>query len=191
MSIKNIMDYITAFMLLIVLFPLMVVLAIVIRLTSKGPVIYTQPRIGKDGKTFRLHKFRSMKHDPYNGVNLLSGKNDPRITGPGRFMRKHRLDEIPNLFNILKGEMSLVGPRPEQKYYTELIRNERPEYEIITTVKPGITSWGQVRYGYASDLPQMLERLDYDLHYVRNMSFLFDIRIMVKTIGIILKGKGI
>jgi lipopolysaccharide/colanic/teichoic acid biosynthesis glycosyltransferase len=191
MTLKATADYILALLLLILLLPLMIFLAILISVTSKGPVIYSQPRIGKDGKVFYLYKFRSMKHDPGNGVHLLSGRNDPRITAPGRFMRKHRLDELPNFINILKGEMSLVGPRPEQEYFTEQIRNIRPEYAIITTVKPGITSWGQVQYGYASDLSQMLERLDYDLFYVRNKSISFDLKIILKTFGIIVRGQGI
>jgi lipopolysaccharide/colanic/teichoic acid biosynthesis glycosyltransferase len=190
MVLKSISDYIVATVLLVLLFPVMMMFSILIMLSGHGPVIFTQERVGQNGRIFRLYKFRTMKHDPGNGMNLLSGKNDNRITPLGRFMRKHKLDEIPNFINILKGEMSLVGPRPEQKYFTEQIAVLRPEYALMQTVKPGITSWGQVRYGYASSVAEMLERLDYDLYYIRNRSFWFDLKIVVMTIGIILRGQG-
>jgi lipopolysaccharide/colanic/teichoic acid biosynthesis glycosyltransferase len=190
MALKSISDYIVATALLILVFPVMLIFSILILLSGRGPVIFTQERVGRKGQIFKLYKFRTMKHDPGNGIHLLSGKNDNRITPLGRFMRKHKLDEIPNFFNILKGEMSLVGPRPEQKFFTEQIAVLRPEYEIIQSIKPGITSWGQVRYGYASNVPEMLERLDYDLYYIRNRSFWFDLKIIFMTACIILKGQG-
>jgi lipopolysaccharide/colanic/teichoic acid biosynthesis glycosyltransferase len=190
MVLKPISDYIVASVLLVLLFPVMIIFSILIMLSGRGPVIFTQERVGQNGRIFRLYKFRTMKHDPGNGIHLLSGKNDNRITPLGRFMRKHKLDEIPNFFNILKGEMSLVGPRPEQKYFTEQIAGLRTDYELIKSIKPGITSWGQVRYGYASSVPEMLERLEYDLYYIRNRSFWFDLRILIMTVGIIFRGQG-
>ena len=125
------------------------------------------------------------------GIQLLSDKNDNRITSVGRFMRKHKLDEIPNLVNVLKGEMSLVGPRPEQQYYVDRIIAKAPEYKLLQSIKPGITSWGQVRYGYASTVEEMIERLVYDLYYFENRSLWFDLKIIYFTFGIIIKGKGI
>jgi len=189
-AVKTIVDYVFAISMLILLLPLVIVLAILIRTTGTGPVIYTQERIGKDGKIFRLYKFRSMSNNE-NGTHLLSGKNDCRITQVGRFMRKHKLDEIPNFINILKGEMSLIGPRPEQKYFTDQLILKNPEYALIQTINPGITSWGQVKFGYASDIDQMTERLEYDLHYLRNRSILFDLKIALLTVGVILRGQGI
>jgi lipopolysaccharide/colanic/teichoic acid biosynthesis glycosyltransferase len=173
------------------LIPVILILAIVIKLSGKGPVIYTQERTGKDGKPFAIYKFRSMHTGTEVGVQLLSDKNDNRITSVGRFMRKHKLDEIPNLVNVLKGEMSIVGPRPEQQYYVDLILAKAPEYKLLQSIKPGITSWGQVRYGYASTVEEMIERLVYDLYYYEKRSLWFDLKIIYFTFGIIIKGKGI
>ncbi len=122
---------------------------------------------------------------------LLSNKNDNRITAFGSFMRKHRIDEIPNLVNVLKGEMSLVGPRPERQYFINQIVKKAPHYRRLHKVKPGITSWGQVKYGYASDVDSMIERLEYDLLYLENMSLLIDLKIIIYTVIDIIKGKGV
>lgn len=176
---------------LLLLAPVIIILAITIKLTGSGPVIYSQDRIGMGGKPFRIYKFRSMHHGTEEGIPLLSGKDDRRISNIGRFMRKHKLDEIPNFFNVLKGEMSLVGPRPEQKYFIEQIVARSPEYTRLQSIKPGITSWGQVKYGYATDVDQMVERLRYDLYYLDNRSLFFDIRIAFKTLGIIIRGEGV
>jgi len=173
------------------LIPVILTLTIAIKLTGRGPVIYSQNRIGQSGKSFTMYKFRSMHFGTEDGVPLLSGKKDTRITGLGRFMRKHKLDEIPNFINVLKGEMSLVGPRPEQEYFVSQIVALKPEYRILHTIKPGITSWGQVKYGYASNVDQMIERLRYDLYYIDNRSLLLDLKIAVLTIGIIFKGEGV
>jgi len=132
-----------------------------------------------------------MKANAENDKPLLSSKNDDRITTIGRFMRKHRLDEIPNLINVLKGEMSLVGPRPERQYFIEQIVKTAPHYKRLHKVKPGITSWGQVKYGYASDVNSMIERLEYDLLYLENMSLSIDLKIIIYTVIIIIKGKGV
>jgi exopolysaccharide biosynthesis polyprenyl glycosylphosphotransferase len=190
-NIKQMMDYFLAGFILFALSPLMLFLAIFIRFSGKGPVIYSQERIGKNGKPFTILKFRSMQADAEHDRPLLSSKNDTRITAIGHFMRKHRFDEIPNLINVVKGEMSLVGPRPERQHFIDLIVKKAPHYRRLHKVKPGITSWGQVKYGYASDVDSMIERLEYDLLYLENMSLSIDLKIIIYTILIILKGKGV
>ena len=190
-NIKQILDYSLATAALILLSPVMLILAILIRFSGKGPVLFSQTRIGKGGKPFIILKFRSMQSNAENNTPLLSSKNDTRITAIGRFMRKHRLDEIPNLINVLKGEMSLVGPRPERQYFIDQIIKKAPHYKRLHKIKPGITSWGQVKYGYASDVDSMIERLEYDLLYVENMSLLIDLKIIIYTVIIIIKGKGV
>ncbi len=189
--IKTAFDYSITVLCLLVLIPVALLLALAIKLTGKGPVIYSQKRIGRSGHPFTIYKFRSMHFGTEDGIPLLSGKNDKRITRVGRFMRKHKFDEIPNFVNVLKGEMSLVGPRPEQQYFIDQIVVKAPDYRLLHTIKPGITSWGQVKYGYASSVEQMIERLEYDLEYINNRSFWFDLKIAFYTIGIILKGQGV
>lgn len=189
--IKTVIDYTVTILCLILLIPVILILILAIKISVKGPVIYSQNRIGKDGKTFTIYKFRSMHIGTEEGLPLLSGKQDQRITPVGRFMRKHKLDEIPNFFNVLKGEMSLVGPRPEQQYFIEQIVAKKPEYKLLHNIKPGITSWGQVKYGYASNVDEMLDRLEYDIFYLNNRSLWFDLKIVYYTIGIVLKGEGV
>jgi len=189
--IKVVLDYFLSAMALIVLSPLMIVLALLIRRSGKGPVIFSQERVGRHGKPFMIYKFRSMDDDAEADGPQLAVRGDKRITPVGRFMRKHRLDEIPNFINILKGEMSLVGPRPERKHYIEQILQKAPHYNRVLSVKPGITCWGQVKLGYASDVDKMLERLDYDLLYLENVSLYLDLKIIFYTLSTILKGKGI
>jgi exopolysaccharide biosynthesis polyprenyl glycosylphosphotransferase len=188
---KIILDYAIAVFSLIVMSPVMLILAILIKFSGKGTVIYSHQRIGKNGKPFTIYKFRSMYINSENGVPLLSGINDSRITPVGQFMRRHRLDELPNLINVIKGEMSIVGPRPERQHFIDQIVKKAPHYRRLHKVKPGLTSWGQVKYGYASNVDMMIERLQYDLLYVKNMSVLIDLKIILYTILIILKGKGI
>ena len=171
-NIKQIIDYLVAIVLLFLLIPVMLALSIAIKLSGRGPVIYSQQRIGRFGKPFTIYKFRSMINNTEKENPLLSGKKDTRITKVGHFMRKHRLDEIPNFFNVIKGEMSLVGPRPERQYFINQIIKKAPQYKKLHKIKPGITSWGQVKYGYASNIDEMIERLDYDLLYLENMSLL-------------------
>jgi lipopolysaccharide/colanic/teichoic acid biosynthesis glycosyltransferase len=189
--IKTVIDYSVTILCLILLIPVILILILAIKLSVKGPVIYSQNRIGKEGKTFTIYKFRSMKMGTEEGVPLLCGKKDKRITSVGRVMRKHKLDEIPNFINVLKGEMSLVGPRPEQKYFVDLIVARKPEYTLLHKIKPGITSWGQVKFGYASNVDEMIKRLEYDLYYLNNRSLWFDLKIAFYTIGIVLKGEGV
>jgi lipopolysaccharide/colanic/teichoic acid biosynthesis glycosyltransferase len=189
--IKTVIDYSVTILCLILLIPVILILAITIKISGKGSVIHSQKRIGRYGKSFTLYKFRSMHFGTEDGIPLLSGKRDKRITAVGRFMRKHKFDEIPNFVNVLKGEMSLVGPRPEQQYFIDQIVLKAPQYKLLQKVKPGITSWGQVKYGYASTVDEMIERLEYDLFYLENRSFWFDLKVAFHTIGIIFKGEGI
>ncbi len=189
--IKMVIDYTIAISFSILLSPVILILSIAIKMTGKGPVIYSQKRIGKSGKTFTMYKFRSMHFGTEEGLPLLTGKKDRRITAVGRFMRKHKFDEIPNFINVLKGEMSLIGPRPEQKHFIDQIMLRAPQYRKLQKIKPGITSWGQVKYGYASNVDEMLERLEYDIYYLENRSLWFDLKIAVYTIGIIFKGEGV
>jgi lipopolysaccharide/colanic/teichoic acid biosynthesis glycosyltransferase len=189
--IKTVMDYSFTTICLILLIPVILILAIAIKLSGKGPVIFSQKRIGKFGKSFNIYKFRSMHVGNDEGVPLISDKEDKRITALGRFMRKHKFDEIPNFINVLKGEMSLVGPRPEQQYFIDQIVLKAPQYKLLQNIKPGITSWGQVKYGYASNVDEMIERLDFDLFYLENRSLWFDLKVVFYTICIIFKGEGI
>lgn len=189
--LKTIFDYLITFLCLILLMPVIVILAISIKLTGKGPVIYSQKRIGRKGKPFVIHKFRTLHYGNDEEILLISGKEDKRITSLGRFMRKHKFDEIPNFLNVLKGEMSLIGPRPEQQFYIDQIIQREPRYKQLQLIKPGITSWGQVKYGYASNVDEMIKRMEYDLFYLNNRSFLFDLKIAFYTIIIIFKGQGI
>jgi len=188
---KILADYLFSIIILLLLSPFLLILAVVIRLSGKGPVIYTQDRIGKDGKPFSIYKFRSMVYDAEKGEPFLSASGDERVTRTGRFLRKYRLDEIPNFINVLKGEMSIVGPRPERLFFINQIIKSAPQYIELHKVKPGITSWGQVKYGYASSVDGMIKRLDYDLFYLKNRSTWFDLKIIILTIGTVLKGKGI
>lgn len=190
-NMKTFLDYFIASLALIITIPLNLFLIAGIKLTSNGPVFYSHERIGRYGKPFSIYKFRSMYVDAEKDGPELSSKNDDRITPFGRFMRKSRLDEIPNFFNVLKGEMSLVGPRPERKYFIDQITQNAPHYLHLLKVKPGITSWGQVKYGYAENVEQMVQRLKYDLIYLDNMSLYVDFKIIIYTILTIIKRTGI
>lgn len=190
-NLKYTFDKIIAIIALIVSAPISLILAIAIKLDSKGPIIYSHERIGRFGKPFNIYKFRSMYVDAEKNGPKLSSKNDNRVTRVGKFMRKMRLDEIPNFINVLKGDMSIVGPRPERKYYIDQIVQKAPHYLHLLKVKPGITSWGQVKYGYAENVDQMIERLKYDLLYLDNMSLLVDFKIILHTLVTIIKGKGV
>ncbi|MFP4025251.1 MAG: sugar transferase [Thiohalospira sp.] len=188
---KQAIDLIFSLMALIIFSPLFLFLAVGIKATSKGPIIYSHERIGRFGKPFTLYKFRSMYVDAEKNGPELSSKNDDRITPFGRFMRKSKLDELPNFWNVLKGDMSIVGPRPERKYYIDKIVKIAPHYLHLQKVKPGITSWGQVKYGYAENVDQMIRRLKYDILYIENMSLYVDFKIMIYTIITIIRGGNV
>lgn len=189
-NIKNIFDRIVAFLVLIIFSPLFAWLAWKTKKSSRGDIFYRQERIGYRGKPFNMIKFRTMKMDAEQGTPQLSSEEDERITTFGRMMRKYRLDELPQFWNVLKGEMSLVGPRPERDYFIKLITEKAPSYNLLFSVKPGITSWGMVKYGYANTVDKMIERLQFDLIYLENRSLSIDIKILIYTIKTILTGKG-
>jgi lipopolysaccharide/colanic/teichoic acid biosynthesis glycosyltransferase len=165
-------------------------LAVAVKLGSKGPVLYCHERIGRYGQPFIIYKFRSMYTDAEKEGPALSSKEDPRITPLGRFLRKVRLDEIPQFYNVLMGDMSIVGPRPERQFFIDQIMQVAPHYKHLQKVRPGITSWGQVKYGYAENIDQMVERLKYDIIYIENMSLGVDIKILIYTTLIVLQGRG-
>ncbi|MBN1413953.1 MAG: sugar transferase [Bacteroidales bacterium] len=190
-NIKTAIDYTVSALALIITSPLILMCIIGVKLSSRGPVFYSHERIGRYGKPFTIYKFRSMYLNAEKNGPELSSKNDDRITPFGRFMRKARFDEIPNFFNVLRGEMSLVGPRPERKYFIDQIIKKNPHYTHLLKVKPGITSWGQVKYGYAENVDQMIDRLKYDLIYLDNMSIFVDMKILIYTLLTIIKRTGI
>lgn len=187
---KRIIDVVASSIALILLIPLFIVFAIIIKATSQGPVFFTQERIGKNGRPFKIIKFRTMFIDAEKAGPQLSSSDDPRITNIGRFMRKYRFDEFPQFMNVLLGDMSLVGPRPERQFYIDQIVSLEPQFHQLTNVRPGITSWGQVKYGYAENVEEMLDRMKFDLLYLKNRSLALDFKIMLYTILIIFKGAG-
>ncbi len=188
--VKRGLDILFSAIALILLSPLYLFLAIGVKRSSPGPVFYKQERIGYHGKPFNIIKFRSMRTDAELTGPALSSKDDPRITPFGKFMRQYRLDETPQFFNVLIGDMSLVGPRPERQYYIDQIVERAPYYPLLQGIRPGITSWGQVRFGYAENVDEMLERLKWDMLYIENMSLQMDIKILIYTILIVLKKDG-
>jgi exopolysaccharide biosynthesis polyprenyl glycosylphosphotransferase len=189
-NLKRFLDLFISIIAAFLLSPLLIYTAVRTALSSKGAVFFRQERIGYKGKPFIIYKFRSMVQDAEKNGPMLSSEEDERMTKWGRVMRKWRLDELPQLWNIIKGEMSLVGPRPERKFYVDQIVEQHSEYKYLFKVKPGLTSWGMVKFGYASSVDEMLQRMPFDLMYVENVSLLLDIRIMILTLATILEGKG-
>lgn len=187
---KRLLDIIASTLVLITFSWLYLILAFLVKVTSKGPVFFKQERVGKNGKPFKIFKFRSMYTDRNFESVTLTKENDPRVTPIGKKLRKYRFDEIPQFWNVLVGDMSLVGPRPEQPYYIDLITQSAPEYRLLHQVRPGITSWGQVKFGYAENVDEMLQRLKYDLLYIENMSLAMDLKIILYTVKTILVGAG-
>lgn len=190
MVLKRVIDVVFALFVLIVLSPLYLLLAIAVKVSSEGPVFFKQARIGLHGKPFFIIKYRTMVVNAEANGPALSSKEDKRITGLGRTLRKYRLDEIPQFYNVLVGDMSLVGPRPERQFFIDQIMPVAPHYKHLQRVRPGITSWGMVKYGYAENIEQMVERLKFDILYIENMSLAMDLRIMIYTIKTIIQGRG-
>ena len=188
--LKRIIDITLSFVAVILLMPFYLFSAVAVKFSSPGPILFLQDRIGKDGRVFKIFKFRTMYVDSEKNGPQLSSENDPRITRTGSFMRKTRLDEFPQFFNVLMGHMSIVGPRPERKFYIDQIAKIEPQYNQLTKVRPGITSWGQVKYGYAENVDQMLQRMKFDLLYLKNRSISLDIKIMLHTLLIVIRAEG-
>ena len=189
-SVKRVFDIAVSAVAILLLSPVYLYVAVRVKLGSKGPVFYKQERIGYEGRPFMIYKFRTMYVDAERQGPQLSQVNDPRITSFGHIMRKYRLDELPQFWNIIKGDMSIVGPRPERKFYIEQIEKIAPYYCLVYKVKPGLLSWGPIKIGYSDTVEKMVERLRYDIIYMDNMTLQTDIKILFYSIGVILRGKG-
>lgn len=189
-AVKRAFDIVVAGVGMVVLAPVYVFLALRVRGDSRGGVIFRQERIGRNGLPFTIYKFRTMYRDAEVGGPALSSVRDRRITPFGRTMRKYRLDELPQLWNILRGDMSVVGPRPERRYYIDQIERQAPYYPLIYKTRPGLLSWGPIRIGYADTIEKMISRLNYDIVYINNMSIMLDVKIMLYSISVIFNGKG-
>jgi len=187
---KRIFDCFFALILLIISLPFWLLIALAVKISSLGPVFYRQIRIGQNGESFKLTKFRTMVKDAEKEGPKMAQENDSRITKIGKFLRKTRIDEIPQLWNIIKGEMSFVGPRAERPEFHEELKKQIPFYQERYLIKPGLSGWAQIRHGYSSSIADNFEKIQYDLYYVKNRSFPFDLGIVLKTINIVLKGGG-
>lgn len=191
-NIKRMIDVVVSTLVLVLLSPLYLVVALLVKWDSHGPVFYTQQRVGYHNRPFNIIKFRTMVNDAETvGRPQLSSDNDPRITRVGHYLRKYRIDELPQFWNVLRGDMSIVGPRPERQYFIDQIIKRVPSYALLRQVRPGITSLGMVKFGYAQNVDEMVERLNYDLLYLENMSLLNDFKIIVYTVRVVLTGRGI
>lgn len=190
LCIKRATDVVLSLSVMILLSPLYILLYVLVYATSKGQAIYRQERIGLHGIPFHILKFRTMYEDAERKKPMLSTDNDPRITRVGAFLRKYRLDELPQMWNVMRGDMSLVGPRPERAYFIRQIEQKAPYYCLLYKIRPGLTSWGPIKVGYTDTIDKMVERLNYDITYMENMSLRLDLKILFFTIGVIIDGKG-
>ena len=190
-NVKRVMDVSLSALALLTLSPFMALVAFMVKRDSRGPVFYKQERVGLNNRKFMIYKFRTMYTDAESAGPALSSDNDPRITHLGHFLRKYRIDELPQFWNVIKGDMSLVGPRPERPYYEEQILARVPRYALVHRMRPGITSWGMVKYGYANTIDSMVERLAYDMIYLENVSISVDLKIIFFTVRTVLTGKGV
>ena len=189
--VKRLFDIATSFALLLVTFPVMLIAAVCILVETGRPVLYRQERVGRGGRPFTIYKFRSMSTGAESdGTPRWAGANDDRTTRTGRFMRKTRIDELPQIFNVLKGEMTFVGPRPERPYFVDKLRAQIPDHALRHSVKPGITGWAQVRYTYGASVEDAIEKLQYDLYYVKNHTLFLDLVILAATVEVVLWGSG-
>ena len=187
---KRIGDIVISLLCIVLCIPLYIFLAFGVKCSSPGPILFRQERVGYRGRPFHIIKFRSMYVDAEKEGPQLSSEHDSRITHFGVFIRKTHLDEIPQFFNVLKGDMALVGPRPERQFYIDQIVKKAAHYRLLQLIKPGLTSWGQVTYGYAENVDEMIERLRYDMVYLENMSLLMDIKILCYTVLAVIRHKG-
>ena len=187
---KRILDFICCALLSLIIAPVIGIAAIAIRLNSPGPIFYAQQRVGKRGKVFTVYKLRSMRTDAEQNGVIWAKEEDPRVTGVGRWLRKFRIDEFPQLWNVLKGEMSLVGPRPERPEFVQQLEAKIPYYGVRHTIMPGLTGWAQISYPYGASAGDALRKLEYDLYYIKHLSIPFDIKILIRTIGVVLTGEG-
>lgn len=190
LCIKRAFDVVVSAVMLVLLVPVYLAIALVVRCSSEGPVIFRQERVGLHGMPFHILKFRTMYIASEGDTPQVCVDNDPRITPVGRWLRKYRLDELPQFWNVLRGEMSIVGPRPERRYFIDQIEQQAPYYCMIYKIRPGLTSWGPIKVGYADTVEKMVRRLNYDVVYIENMSLRLDVEIMFHTIGVLLNGKG-
>jgi sugar transferase (PEP-CTERM system associated) len=189
--VKRVFDIFSAMVLILVSAPVMLLTALLIKLESRGAVFYKQERVGLNGVSFNVVKFRSMRSDAeQDGKPRWASANDSRVTRVGQVIRRVRIDELPQLFNVLKGEMSLVGPRPERPFFVQQLTQDIPFYAVRHSVKPGVTGWAQVRYHYGSTVEDSLEKLQYDLYYVKNHTLFLDLVVLMETVGVVLTGKG-
>lgn len=191
-NMKRFCDVVISAVAMVVLIPVYIAVGLIIKCDSHGPVLYKQERLGRHNKPFHIIKFRTMvENAEQQGKPQLSSDADPRITRVGHYLRKYRVDELPQFFNVLRGDMSIVGPRPERRYYAQQILEREPAYSLVHQIRPGITSMGMVKYGYAQNVDEMVERLRYDLLYLENMSLINDLKIIVYTVKIVFTGRGV